>query len=154
MDWAHLFFAFNGRIGRNKYWLAVFVCAVIYLVLYIVAHLTESAALGALSGMITIVLFISLLAIGTKRLHDRNKSGWYLVLFYIVPGILLTACLVIGTVIEDSLVIAGVLGLAAFGFVIWTFVEMGCLQGTAGPNQYGPDPLAPAALPPPARTPA
>jgi uncharacterized membrane protein YhaH (DUF805 family) len=25
---------------------------------------------------------------------------------------------------------------------IWFFIELGCLRGTAGDNQYGPDPLA------------
>jgi uncharacterized membrane protein YhaH (DUF805 family) len=32
--------------------------------------------------------------------------------------------------------------------VIWAFVELGCLPGTSGPNQYGPDPLGGPALPP------
>ena len=148
MDWAHLFFTFNGRINRSKYWLAWSVCAVIYLIFYIAAYLTENMALEALSGMITIVICVSLLAVGVKRLHDRNKSGWYLVLFYIVPCMLLTAGMVIGTIMEDSIVIASVLGLLAFAIGVWAFVEMGCLRGTVGANPYGPDPIAPAALPP------
>ena len=61
--------------------------------------------------MLNIVILISSLAVGVKRLHDRNKSGWYLVLFYIVPGILLVAGIAVGTIMEDSIMIAGVLGL-------------------------------------------
>ena len=154
MDWGHLFFKFNGRINRAKYWLAVLIYAVIYVVLAIFGYVTDQNAIfQAINGMLAIVIFISSLAVGVKRLHDRNKSGWYLVLFYIVPGILVTAGIVVGTVMEDSIVIASVLGLVAFAIGVWAFVEMGCLRGTIGANQYGPDPLAPAAIPP-VRTPA
>jgi uncharacterized membrane protein YhaH (DUF805 family) len=41
-----------------------------------------------------------------------------------------------------------VLHLVAFAITVWAFVELGCLRGTVGPNQYGPDPLEPAALGP------
>ncbi len=33
--------------------------------------------------------------------------------------------------------------LGSFAISIWGFVEIGCLRGTEGPNQYGPDPLPP-----------
>ena len=149
MDWGHLFFNFNGRCNRAKYWLAALIYAVIYIILAIFGYVTDdSAVYQAINGMIGIVIFISSLAVGVKRLHDRNKSGWYLVLFYIVPGILVTAALVVGTVMEDSIVLASVLGLAAFAIGVWAFVEMGCLRGTIGPNQYGPDPLPAPSMPP------
>jgi uncharacterized membrane protein YhaH (DUF805 family) len=41
-----------------------------------------------------------------------------------------------------------VLHLVAFAITVWAFVELGCLRGTVGPNQYGPDPLGPVALGP------
>jgi uncharacterized membrane protein YhaH (DUF805 family) len=41
-----------------------------------------------------------------------------------------------------------VLHLVGFAITVWAFVELGCLRGTVGPNQYGPDPLEPAALDP------
>ena len=40
------------------------------------------------------------------------------------------------------------LSLAAAAIAIWAFVELGCLRGTPGPNQYGPDPLGNPALAP------
>jgi uncharacterized membrane protein YhaH (DUF805 family) len=154
MDWGHLFFTFSGRVNRAKYWLAVLIYFAIYVVLAIFGYVTDDNAIyQAINGMLNIVIFISSLAVGVKRLHDRSKSGWYLVLFYIVPGILVTAGIVVGTVMEDSIVIASILGLAAFAIGVWAFVELGCLRGTIGPNQYGPDPLAAAAMPP-VRTPA
>jgi uncharacterized membrane protein YhaH (DUF805 family) len=74
------------------------------------------------------------LALGAKRLHDRNKSAWWLALFWLLPGVLQGIGEQIGT--------AGiVLSIAAFAISIWGLVELGFLRGTVGPNQYGPDPL-------------
>jgi hypothetical protein len=33
------------------------------------------------------------------------------------------------------------LGIIQLGIGIWALVELGCLRGTVGPNQHGPDPL-------------
>jgi uncharacterized membrane protein YhaH (DUF805 family) len=149
MNWGHLFFNFSGRINRAKYWVAMLIYSAIYIVLAIVGYLTDNSAIyQAINGMLNIVIFISSLAVGVKRLHDRNKSGWYLVLFYIVPGILVTAGIVVGTFMDDSILLASILGLAAFAIGVWAFVELGCLRGTIGPNRCGPDPLEPTASPP------
>jgi uncharacterized membrane protein YhaH (DUF805 family) len=76
------------------------------------------------------------LAIGIKRLHDRNKSGWWLLLFWVVPGLLQGGGMGMGQ--ESAGLIATLAGAA---ISIWGFVEIGCLRGTTGPNGYGPDPL-------------
>ena len=78
---------------------------------------------------------------GAKRLHDRDKSAWWLVLFYVGPGI----ASAIGNEMENMGLVLHVVG---FAITVWAFVELGCLRGTVGPNQYGPDPLEPAALGP------
>jgi uncharacterized membrane protein YhaH (DUF805 family) len=31
--------------------------------------------------------------------------------------------------------------LCSFAIWVWAVVELGCLRGTTGTNQYGPDPL-------------
>ena len=153
MDWGSLFFKFSGRINRAKYWLAALIYVVIYLVLAAVGYATDqSVAYQAINGMLNIVIFISSLAVGIKRLHDRNKSGWYLLLFYIVPGILVTAAAVMYVTMDDATLTSAVLGLAAFAVGVWAFVELGCLRGTVGANRYGPDPIATVTAPP-VRTP-
>jgi uncharacterized membrane protein YhaH (DUF805 family) len=59
--------------------------------------------------MTVFALYLALMfAVSVRRLHDRNKSGWW-VLLYFVP--------VIGQ--------------------IWLFLELGVLAGTPGPNRYG-----------------
>ena len=54
----------------------------------------------------------ALLVLSAKRLHDRNKSAWWL-LIGLVPCI----------------------------GIIWIFVELGFRRGTYGRNRFGPDPL-------------
>lgn len=148
MDWGSLFFKFNGRINRAKYWLAALVYCLINLVLYVLGAVTDSAAVQALNSMVGIVILITGVAIGIKRLHDRDKSGWYLLLFYVVPGILMTAAVGMYVTMEDATLVSTVLGLATVAIGVWAFVELGCLRGTVGPNHYGPDPIAPPAVPP------
>jgi uncharacterized membrane protein YhaH (DUF805 family) len=87
----------------------------------------------------------------TKRLHDRNKSAWYLLIFVLIPSIFLGAvivALVYGALMTDDIgnlgalaPIGGALTIAGSVIMIWAFVELACLRGTIGPNRYGPDPL-------------
>lgn len=69
-----------------------------------------------------------------KRLHDRDKSGWWLLLFFLGPVILAAVAMLGDT-------IARVCEIAAPVISVWMIVELGCRPGTAGPNRYGPDPL-------------
>jgi uncharacterized membrane protein YhaH (DUF805 family) len=80
-------------------------------------------------------------AIHTERLHDRDKSAWWLVMFLLLPGVLgqITKLARFGGAIGAGL--HCILALAAFALTIWGFVEVGCLRGSAGANSYGPDPL-------------
>jgi uncharacterized membrane protein YhaH (DUF805 family) len=79
-----------------------------------------------------------LAATSVKRLHDRNKSGWWIFPFFIAPGLLDRLSDWI-----DAPTAAVFVSAIAFGLTIWCFVELLCLRGTRGPNRFGPDPLAP-----------
>jgi uncharacterized membrane protein YhaH (DUF805 family) len=149
MDWGSLFFKFSGRINRAKFWIAALIYSGINVILNIIGYATDqNAVFQALNGMIGLVILISSLAVGIKRLHDRNKSGWYLLFFYVVPGILVMAAIGTYLTMEDGTLIAAVLGLASAAVGIWAFIELGCLRGTVGGNPYGPDPIAPAGVAP------
>ena len=41
-----------------------------------------------------------------------------------------------------AVTVLALVSLAGLAIVIWAFVELGCLRGTVGANQYGPDRLA------------
>ncbi len=78
------------------------------------------------------------LATSIKRLHDRDRSGWWMVPFFAVPGIF--------NELADRLdysYAALALGLATFVLYLWGFIEMYCLKGSRKTNRFGPDPLAP-----------
>jgi uncharacterized membrane protein YhaH (DUF805 family) len=139
MDPFQLFFGFSGRINRAKFWLALVINIVAWL---IVGGIVLSATLGfvalffILFFVVATPFLISGVAIGVKRLHDRDKSGWWLLVFYLLPAVLNSMAEAAGTGLQF------VFALAAFAISIWGFVELGCLRGTAGPNKFGSDPLA------------
>jgi uncharacterized membrane protein YhaH (DUF805 family) len=159
MNWGHILFSFSGRINRAKYWLTILVTIIIYLVLVEVPQMvTSSAGLLGVLGLAYFVLSLWIgIAAGAKRLHDLNRSGAWLLVFYFAPAILGIIFLVmawsaIGASImagqmpnETELLRAGgmfaVFGLIGFGFFLWWLIWFGCLRGTVGTNQYGPDPL-------------
>jgi uncharacterized membrane protein YhaH (DUF805 family) len=77
------------------------------------------------------------LAIMVKRLHDRDKSDWWLLAYFVLPGLYKQ--------FEDRLPDAYwvmPLALASGILTISAFVETGFLRGTIGPNRFGPDPEA------------
>jgi uncharacterized membrane protein YhaH (DUF805 family) len=82
------------------------------------------------------VLIWIYLATSIKRLHDRDKSGWWLVPFVLLPSLYQH----FEDRLPDSYLILP-LALAAAAFPIWAFVELACLKGTAGTNRFGPNPL-------------
>jgi uncharacterized membrane protein YhaH (DUF805 family) len=153
MTLSEYLFSPRGRINRAKYWLFVLVSIAIMVVLIAVMSLVWAGQLydsrggvgfpvGAMVaiGIVYLVLVIVGIFVGIKRLHDRDKSGWWLLVFYLVPMVLSWISAILS---RDGIGILFALGSLAIS--IWAFVELGCLRGTVGANRYGPDPLAPAA---------
>ena len=141
-EWLELLFGFSGRINRAKYWLSFLIYFIALFALYVLFSLffsfpTDLLGLLLISAIPLVPIVISSIAIGIKRLHDRNKSGWWLLVFYVLPGVL-------GNIGSYS-GMDFVFNLANLALSIWALVELGCLRGTSGRNQYGPDPLAPKA---------
>ena len=124
-----LFFSFNGRINRAKWWLGSLAVMVALIVLLVVLGFLVGGGMtvgpdgqiqGGGAGMVVmIIVYLAALwpslALQIKRWHDRDKSGWW-VLIALVP------------------IIGG----------LWALIECGFLEGTKGPNKFGPDPLATA----------
>jgi len=137
-------FGASGRINRAKYWRSVLIYIGGGLMTAVILFTAAGIAAPLFVVMVVVVLIPWLLwgiSFTTERLHDRDKSAWWLVVFYLVPGALgqLTRVAWFGG--ATSMVLDYILALAAFALTIWGFVEIGCLRGTAGPNTYGPDPL-------------
>jgi len=159
-----LFFGFSGRINRGKFWLTLVVWLLIWIVaipafvvggLAILGSNVSDGSLPSLEdpvallrmvrdyGILSLIIlafiivsWISAFAIGIKRLHDRDRSGWWTLLFYSGPPVL-----VLAQNSTDGALASLVLGLGAFAISVWWLVELGFLRGTSGPNRFGPDPL-------------
>jgi uncharacterized membrane protein YhaH (DUF805 family) len=159
MNVGAILFSFSGRINRAKYWLAVLFWTVVSVVVCGVVATMLAKDLIALGseptgaeilrvifgyglGLILVFLLVlvpmvvSSFAIGVKRLHDRDQSGWWIVLFYFGPGV---ASAIAQS--SDSGAVSLVLSLVSLAISIWAIVVLGFLRGTRGPNRFGPDPL-------------
>lgn len=76
------------------------------------------------------------LATAIKRLHDRDRSGWWIVPFVFVPRLLFR--------FSDWLPASSwfvPFDWAIYALWLWGLAEMFCLRGTSGSNRFGPDPL-------------
>ena len=144
MDWNKLFFSFDGRINRAKFWVVGLINIAVSLADHVAGDILLDT-LGASAYLPTIILVSAFsiwtgLAAGVKRLHDREKSGWWLLVFFLLPALLGIAALFIdptspGIPALALKTVTNVIGL-------WAIIELGCLKGTSGPNIYGADPLA------------
>lgn len=93
------------------------------------------------AGSSAVLLWIGF-AIAVKRLHDRDKSAWWMVPFFVIPTLYNT----FGERLPDIHVLDTLLAAAIFLLYLWGFVELYCLKGSRKTNRFGADPLTP---PPP-----
>jgi uncharacterized membrane protein YhaH (DUF805 family) len=144
-DLFEFLFGASGRIGRAKYWRSVLIYIGAGMMTAVILFTAAGIAAPLLVMMVVIVLIPWLLwgfSFTTKRLHDRDKSAWWLVVFYLTPGGLGKFAGTTWLSGPVGLAPNYIMALAGFLLTIWGFVEIGCLHGTAGSNTYGPDPLS------------
>jgi uncharacterized membrane protein YhaH (DUF805 family) len=149
MDLKSLLFAFDGRINRARYWFSLLLCsgvlATFLAILLIAFNCLDPSDRRSLLGMLPVLLLAAPMVVVMiwvtaatmiKRLHDRNKSGWWIVPFLVLPGIVDR---IDGRLAGPSLAYA--ISAIVAGVGVWCFVETLCLKGTDGSNRFGPDPL-------------
>lgn len=165
---------FSGRSSRAEFWWFYLFLFIIMMVLWFVlvgslaglgSSVSETGepsagALGAmgggviLMGLLSLAVLIPTIAVGVRRLHDTNRSGWWLGGFYLVYAVYLVMVLgamsaAMGAAMSgateppapDMGVMAGVgvVGIVMFIYAIVLLVFY-CLPGTKGDNRFGPDP--------------
>lgn len=101
---------FSGRARRTELWMFWLINFGIAIALTIIESILGFP--GVLSGLYNLAVLLPSIAVGMRRLHDTDRSGWWL-LIALVPFV-------------------GAIVLLIFF----------CLEGTSGDNQYGPDPKA------------
>ena len=117
MDWMTMPFRryaeFSGRSRRKEYWMFTLLLIIVNVLVGIVElslGLAGTMGYGPLSLVVLLAVFIPSIAVSVRRLHDTGRSGWWLLLVFLP---------IIG------------------GLVLLVFFV---LEGTRGPNEYGPDP--------------
>lgn len=115
---------FSGRAPRSEFWwwaLFVFLAniglGIVDIALFGSTTTTGSSISGTtdfspLSNIFSLATLLPSLAVTVRRLHDRDKTGWWWFL-WLIP--------LVGWII----------------LIVWLATE-----GTRGANRYGPDPLA------------
>tara|TARA_Y100001958_G_scaffold154226_2_gene142860 strand:- start:168 stop:542 length:375 start_codon:yes stop_codon:yes gene_type:complete len=100
------YFVFEGRASRSEYWWFQLIVTPSYLISTIIENEIGYFFLGIL-----IFAFIPAISAGVRRLHDTNRSGFFLLISFIP---------IIGS------------------FILLFFLIP---EGTKGKNRFGPDPL-------------
>ncbi len=106
---------FSGRSRRKEFWLFYLLITIATIVLTFIdisiGSFDAVSGFGLLSGIFTLAIIVPSLAVSVRRLHDTDRSGWWLLISFIP---------LLGTLVL---------------IVFW------CLRGTQGQNEYGDDPL-------------
>ena len=90
------------------------------------------------AGLMGVVFAWLYAAASFKRLHDRNRSGWWMLPFLVAIGHHGHVAAWFGGSSPARLV-----GILLHLLSVWGIVELYFLRGTPGPNRFGADPLAP-----------
>ena len=98
---------FSGRACRSEFWyfiLATFLVSIIISIIEIATGMVdiESAEMGILSLIFTLLLFVPSLSVTARRLQDRGWSGWWQLLYLTIVGILVIVVLNILPAKEDE----------------------------------------------------
>ena len=101
---------FSGRAMRSEYWWYVLFVVIVAVVLAIIDNLVIGASL--LGSIWSLATLLPSLGVSVRRLHDLDKSGWWLLLGFIP---------LIGALV-----------------LLYWF----CLPGTPGDNRFGPPQIA------------
>jgi uncharacterized membrane protein YhaH (DUF805 family) len=107
---------FDGRASRPEFWWYQLCNVIIVAVLTVIGHAVNDR--NAIADLYNLAVLLPSLAVGIRRLHDINRSGWWLLL-NLLP--------IIGWII----------------IIIWA-----ASAGTPGPNRYGVGPRGPGNEPP------
>ncbi len=67
---------FNGRARRKEYWMFVLIYMVINVILAVLG-------MDIISMIVGLALLVPSISIGTRRLHDTGRSGWWQLIYFV-----------------------------------------------------------------------
>lgn len=89
---------FNGRVGREEFWMFTLFSFILYVVLEVIAD-------DIVTLLVSLAFSLPSLALGARRLHDIGKSGWWQLLSVvpIIGWIVLAVWLAQKTTTSDNM---------------------------------------------------
>jgi uncharacterized membrane protein YhaH (DUF805 family) len=144
MDCVWFLFSFRGRINRARYLAVQLALLTVWLTVWLRPPFDFSAQWEAWVVAITLIWINA--ATTARRLHDRNRSGWWVVavivvnrLSYVYYGLFFGLYFGIDiSIAEESALV--MLAVALSLLQTWVVIELFFMIGTDGPNRFGPDP--------------
>ena len=158
---------FSGRSPRAEYWWFILFMSIFYVVvmfglfgsanaLSFASGDPSAAVAGGLGiaalfiGLFWLAVFIPTIAVQVRRMHDLDRSGWWIGGFYLIYLLYAVASFgLIGAAAASgdaepsgALALVALSGIIGLAFLIYTIVLLVffCMPGTKGANRYGPDP--------------
>jgi uncharacterized membrane protein YhaH (DUF805 family) len=139
-DWRYLLDAFHGRIGRQTFWIAL---VLVLIANMLACYVAQQIGGDKLNAIVDLVFTYPEFAIAVKRGNDRNMPLWPIAIFFAGSVLLdLIAVLGLAGTSEQPSTLSYAITVPFTLLGIGLLVELGFRKGTAGPNPYGPDPLA------------
>ena len=83
---------FSGRASRSEYWwfaLFLFIAGIVTSIIDVMIMGYSSENFGPINAIFSVITFLPGLAVGARRLHDIDKSGWWQLLVFTIIGIIL-----------------------------------------------------------------
>jgi uncharacterized membrane protein YhaH (DUF805 family) len=146
MDYAWFLFSFKGRINRARYLVVQLALLTFWLMLWLKFSFHFASQWEALHWVIAITMIWISAATTVKRLHDRNRSGWWAIAILIVNrlayayyGLFFGLSFGVDISIAKELLLV-MLAVALSLLQTWVVIELVFVMGTDGPNRFGPDP--------------
>jgi uncharacterized membrane protein YhaH (DUF805 family) len=146
MDYVWLLFSLRGRINRARFLVVQLALLTLWFMIWLKFPLYLSSQWGALHWVVALAMIWINAAITVKRLHDRNRSGWWAVALFVVNRLSyvyygLFFGLYFGVDISTAEVFLLVMLVVALSLLhTGVIIELFFMIGTDGPNRFGPDP--------------
>ncbi len=83
---------FSGRATRSEYWwfaLFLFIAGIVTSIIDVMIMGYSSENFGPINAIFSVITFLPGLAVGARRLHDIDRSGWWQLLVFTIIGIIL-----------------------------------------------------------------
>ena len=129
---------YRGRAPRAEYWWFYLAATVVQLPIMWVESLLETELVSLVYSFLFLIPWF---AVSVRRLHDTDRSGWWIGGFFIAIT-LVAVSYTVGELANEAALPSAWTIVALIAAVIWgvgLFI-FSVLPGTEGPNRYGSDP--------------